>query len=183
MRGSRGSGGFCAAPRWMSCAAHQRDRRRDVAGRAAHAARKPPWRGGGLRMRRGSRPAPPPGEAGHDRLARSLRPARRHAARDDALEQCLRLTLTYRFLGALAGRDGPNPHHPAIFRRTMPGEAPRLILGREPGPGPYDADITILCLERPAETCAAIRSALGQRGRVFHVSGWTRVPARRHFRP
>ncbi len=52
----------------------------------------------------------------------------------------------------------------------MPGEVPRLIAGRKPGLGPYDADIVILCLERPAETCAAIRSALGQRGGTFHVS-------------
>ena len=54
----------------------------------------------------------------------------------------------------------------------MPGEAeaPRLIAGSKPGLGPYDADIVILCLERPAETCAAIRSALAQRGGVFHVS-------------
>jgi GT2 family glycosyltransferase len=52
----------------------------------------------------------------------------------------------------------------------MPGEAPRLIVGHRPGPEPYDADIVILCLERPAETCAAIRSALSQRGGVFHVS-------------
>jgi GT2 family glycosyltransferase len=52
----------------------------------------------------------------------------------------------------------------------MPGEAPRLIAGSRPGPDAYDADIAILCLERPTETCAAIRSALGQRGGVFHVS-------------
>ncbi len=52
----------------------------------------------------------------------------------------------------------------------MPGEAPRLIAGSRPGLGPYDADIVILSLERPAETVAAIRSALGQRGGVFHVS-------------
>jgi GT2 family glycosyltransferase len=52
----------------------------------------------------------------------------------------------------------------------MPGEAPRLIAGRKPGLEPYDADIVILCLERPAETRAAIRSALAQRGGVFHVS-------------
>jgi GT2 family glycosyltransferase len=52
----------------------------------------------------------------------------------------------------------------------MPGEAPRLIAGRKPGLEPYDADIVILCLERPAETCAAIRSALAQRGGIFHVS-------------
>jgi GT2 family glycosyltransferase len=52
----------------------------------------------------------------------------------------------------------------------MPGEAPRLIAGTKPGPGAYDADIVILCLERPRESCAAIRSALAQRGGVFHVS-------------
>jgi GT2 family glycosyltransferase len=52
----------------------------------------------------------------------------------------------------------------------MPGEAPLLIAGAKPGPCAYDADITILCLERPEETKAAIRSALGQRGGVFHVS-------------
>jgi GT2 family glycosyltransferase len=52
----------------------------------------------------------------------------------------------------------------------MPGEVPKLIAGSRPGPGAYDADIVILCLERPTETCAAIRSALAQRGGVFHVS-------------
>ena len=52
----------------------------------------------------------------------------------------------------------------------MPGEAPRLIAGTKPGFGAYDADIVILCLERPEETRAAIRSALAQRGGAFHVS-------------
>ena len=47
---------------------------------------------------------------------------------------------------------------------------PRLIAGTKPGFGAYDADIMILCLERPEETCAAIRSALAQRGGMFHVS-------------
>ncbi|HEY1857196.1 glycosyltransferase family 2 protein [Acidocella sp.] len=52
----------------------------------------------------------------------------------------------------------------------MPCEAPLLIAGTKPGFGAYDADIVILCLERPEETRAAIRSALAQRGGVFHVS-------------
>ena len=52
----------------------------------------------------------------------------------------------------------------------MPGDAPRLIAGAAPGPGAYDANIVILCLERQDETIAAIRSALAQRGGVYHVT-------------
>ncbi|HEY1936127.1 MAG TPA: glycosyltransferase [Acetobacteraceae bacterium] len=38
-----------------------------------------------------------------------------------------------------------------------------------PPPGPYDADVVILALDRPAETIAAIHSALGQSGITRHV--------------
>ncbi len=46
----------------------------------------------------------------------------------------------------------------------------RLISGRPPPPGAYDADIIILCLGRLEETKAAIASALAQAGGRFHVS-------------
>ncbi|HTQ72219.1 MAG TPA: glycosyltransferase family 2 protein [Acidocella sp.] len=52
----------------------------------------------------------------------------------------------------------------------MQAEAPRLLSGRRPPPGAYDADIIILCLGRLAQTKAAIASALAQQGGRFHVS-------------
>ena len=48
--------------------------------------------------------------------------------------------------------------------------AARLVAGRPPMIGAYDADIIILSFNRLAETQAAIRSALAQRGGVFHVT-------------
>ncbi len=50
----------------------------------------------------------------------------------------------------------------------MPVE--KLIAGCKPPLGGYDADIIILSLDRPDETCEAIRSALSQRGGMFHVT-------------
>jgi GT2 family glycosyltransferase len=54
----------------------------------------------------------------------------------------------------------------------MPGEisAARLVAGNRPPPGAYDADILILSLNRPAETQAAVQSALAQQGGMFHVT-------------
>ena len=48
---------------------------------------------------------------------------------------------------------------------------PRFAAGSPRSPeGPYDADIVILALDRPSETIAAIRSALGQTGVSRHVT-------------
>ena len=47
----------------------------------------------------------------------------------------------------------------------------RLIAGAEhPPAGAYDADVVILAIDRPAETVAAIRSALAQTGVTRHVT-------------
>jgi GT2 family glycosyltransferase len=46
----------------------------------------------------------------------------------------------------------------------------RRVAGRPPGIGAYDADIIILSFNRLSETQEAIRSALAQRGGVFHVT-------------
>jgi len=52
----------------------------------------------------------------------------------------------------------------------MPGEAlARLVAGNQPPAGAYDADIIILSLNRPAETQAAVHSALAQQGGMFHI--------------
>jgi GT2 family glycosyltransferase len=54
----------------------------------------------------------------------------------------------------------------------MPGKGntARLIAGNRPRLGGYDADIIILSLNRPAETEAAIESALMQQGGIFQVT-------------
>jgi GT2 family glycosyltransferase len=60
---------------------------------------------------------------------------------------------------------------PAEAQHLLAGSRPsRLLSGRPPPPGAYDADIIILCLGRLEETKAAIASAMAQRGGQFHVS-------------
>jgi GT2 family glycosyltransferase len=47
---------------------------------------------------------------------------------------------------------------------------PALLCGNTPPPGEYDADIIILTLNRPAETIAAVHSALAQQHVSLHVT-------------
>lgn len=65
----------------------------------------------------------------------------------------------------------PYPPYPLTLpgNRIKPGVA-RLLAGRPPGIDAYDADIVILSADQPAETVAAIQSALAQRGGTFHVT-------------
>lgn len=52
----------------------------------------------------------------------------------------------------------------------MPPGARHIAGATGPPPGPYDADIVILAMDRPEETLAAIASALSQEGVARHVS-------------